>query len=1316
MDAQRIRPSLRDLSSPDADPNSAKFSSFGTAVTVTRRRPPQVGSSAMRTSAPDHVPVIFDREPIPDSAGQTAPTAPTAPMAKPKSRFALHRERERREEALRVAVHGQVQGEASLHHNATGAYSLVGQVVERASSELSVEPPRPVPHLLGAGASPSPAALPLGFPVSVRHTPTPLKEQTQVLPQSKPQSQSLPSSSSTAWTSKLHSPVTTTREVGDIHNPNSMPAILASVSDENDRLLAGMSDQEILDQQREIKESMGLSDELLKILEARSRRSKVLPSMESDLPTTSTAQVQVGGKGLLQSVQDDTNDAEGSPESIRKHYFPQEPASANLDWMKPNQTINARVDSAGHYRHLVFSLNGAFISSAEGIGEAPKVSALHHVSSSSAFTITTLMSLALSSVPSQRSSALQTLLRILSCTPSHEPKFGKEAWLRLELDIAQRACHALLDATVGVRSVALDLLSFLIETECRRPREAFSWIRPQGLEESSLLSTLLIALPFAVLEQELLHARLPTSASRQVLRILKLFIQLTLDRSSPPFVELDAIVDTPNLLEAVTKHFIAIPWPRPAAQDPTVLATAADALAMLSDLARSSRARTKSIVSRYLAEPALRFLGVPPWELDSASPAARWLTYGLVNATFDLWQTLAQYGLGTSLRTTAASLLSSVLDRAAFLLGDAMPIDACEIHMVVALLRLLRIWTITAIDPHVSEHDILWSHIDGWENLALLAHRRGLQDASPTLIAAAWNLWTVWLEGSKVNSAWRGEMARNWIQEHVATDFEDGKIAILAVKTAFDRIKCLDITRSIGFDAELVVAAVRFSTTFEEDSNLSTPALFYLDGSSVVSFFDSVVPKMAVMRSPAPDVSLVQLLILLLRHIPTTSIRFSRTVDTLRFLRAGDEVAARDLLEWMIRVVHPFANHSMPPLASLDADLELSALSNAAVLRPFLMHAVITSSGGRVTGPDHPTPRDIKLTACLPPFCSKDTLLHSDWPLVALDELLRSGTSPVFQSLPKDWNASELDLVRTSLALMRLVVNTGEVSARIQPRRMIYDLIKVFMLETDNPITPSTRQFYDPASTDLYRHQGVDFSLRNLLTLWSVAVVPQQLNKADARSSEDTLEGHSATVSSPPFYRTYSDLLGLYDSISLGHEVFAWVLLPPLAMSYPVEYRRLLWNDYAHLLRQIRTRVEDAISDCDDPEARLSCFLAPAETDLTVLCAYAKALSLGDVTQAQTPLLYLIGVHHLANALFSASVDSTTRSKLADAVVVGVSDEVFKALARYDQAKDGAALRWGATVWLQDDDDEVKRKWTALRGLVSQSNRCRLDKLISVQP
>ncbi|SCV73818.1 BQ2448_6248 [Microbotryum intermedium] len=1297
MDGQRVRPSLRDLSAPDADPNLAAFPSFDAAVKVTRRRPPEVGSSAKRTSATDPVPVITDREPTRDLP------APTAPTAKPKSRFALQREREWQEEALRAAVHGQAQGGSSLQHATASVFKLVGQVVERASSELPVEPPKPAAahQLPGSGTPPSAAASPLGFPVSVRGPYARASRRTHAHSQSKPQSlsRSLPLPSPSSWRSTSRSPVTTTSEAG-AHDPNSVPALLASVSDENDRLLADMSEQEILDQQREIKETMGLSNELLKILEARSRRSKVQVTNHESRP--------------LQHVQDDQDEAEGSPELIRKHYFPEESASANLDWMRPSQMSQTVVETEGGYRHLTFALNGAIISSDEGVGEAPMASKSHHVLSSSAFTVTTLLSLALSSVPSQRSSALQVLLRILSRTPSHEPKFGTEAWIRLELDVAQRACRALLDANVGVRSVALDLLSYILDTECQKPRAEPSLVRPQGLEERSVLSTLVNAMPFAVLAQELQHARLPITASRQVLRILKSFVRLVLDRSSTPFPQLDAIVSTPNLLEAVAKHFIAIPWPTSSAQDPAVLASSADALAMLSDLGRSSRARAKSIVSRHLPEPALRFLGVTPWELNGAPPALRRLAFGLVEATFDLWGTLAQYGLATNLRTTAASLLSSFLDRTACILEGATPINACELLTVVSLLRLLRIWTITAIDPHVTEHDILWSHIDGWENIALLAHRRGLQDASLALVAAAWNLWTEWLEGSKVNSAWRGEKERNWIQEHVAADFEYGKIAMSAVMSALDRIMCSGITSSIAVDAELVVAAVRFSTALEEDSNPSTPALFYLDGSLVVSFFDSVIPQVVIMRSP-PEVSLVQLLTLLLRHLPTTSVRLCRTVDTLRFLQAGEEVAARDLLEWIFRVVHPSANHAMPPISSLDANLELSALSNVAVLRPFLMHALIAKSGGRVTGPVHPTPRDIKLTASLPPFCPRGTLLRSDWPLAALDELLRSGTSPVFQSLPKDWNASEMELVRTSLALMRLVINAGEVQARISPRRMFYGLIKVFMLEKENPNTPSNAKPRDIASTDLYRNQGVDFSLRKLLTPWCVASEPLQLNKADVRSCEDTLEGHSAMVSSAPFYQLYSDLLGLYDSISLGHEVFAWVLLPPLAMSYPVDYRRLLWIDHAHLLRQITTRVENVVSDCHDPEARLSCFLEPAESDLTVLSAYAKALSLGDVTQWRTPFLYLIGVHHLAKALFSASLETAKRGSLADAVVVGASDEVLKALARYDQVKDGAELRWDVRVWLQDDG-EVNRRWSALRDQVSQSNRSRLDKLILPQP
>jgi hypothetical protein len=51
-----------------------------------------------------------------------------------------------------------------------------------------------------------------------------------------------------------------------------------------------------------------------------------------------------------------------------------------------------------------------------------------------------------------------------------------------------------------------------------------------------------------------------------------------------------------------------------------------------------------------------------------------------------------------------------------------------------------------------------------------------------------------------------------------------------------------------------------------------------------------------------------------------------------------------------------------------------------------------------------------------------------------------------------------------------------------------------------------------------------------------------------------------------PFYQFYTDFLALYDAISFSNPSFAPLLLPPLALTYPIDYRRILWAGFAHVL------------------------------------------------------------------------------------------------------------------------------------------------------
>lgn len=91
---------------------------------------------------------------------------------------------------------------------------------------------------------------------------------------------------------------------------------------------------EIKEQQREIRESMGLSEGLLKMLEARGRKKAMAREVEAPAAPTSRPQ-PVGAPEVTKGrAVNEEEDEEGSPEYIRRHFFPNEPVNANLAWMK----------------------------------------------------------------------------------------------------------------------------------------------------------------------------------------------------------------------------------------------------------------------------------------------------------------------------------------------------------------------------------------------------------------------------------------------------------------------------------------------------------------------------------------------------------------------------------------------------------------------------------------------------------------------------------------------------------------------------------------------------------------------------------------------------------------------------------------------------------------------------------------------------------------------------------------------------------------------------------------------------------------------
>lgn len=1069
---------------------------------------------------------------------------------------------------------------------------LVGQVIER-ESDGSIPLP---PSLTNTVASPVAGRREeSGFPVSSRLEP--FEAQEQVVE-------------------------STGGEAGELSR------MLSSISKANDDVLTGLSDREIIEEQRQIRESMGLSESVIKMLEERGRK-KATPDIKKVLIRPPTVII---AKPISKPLEEEE---EGTPEYIRRHFFPNEPTNPNLDWMRDPTPSSSTLNEATNLP--TFDLSGEPL--ATETFESIHASSSHHVSSSTSFTLPSLLSLTTSAVSSQRSTSLLVLARILNRS-QNQSLLGKKVWTALRIDSGRCASWAIRDSNLGVSTAAISLLQYLLAEELdlfiSTDQSNIERLAPGAEEPITLVSAFLSTDPYPSLTRQLSSSSLDIQSHQAILSILHSILLLS-SKGQPTSLAVEELVASPSLLESLSKRFISVLWP---SDSPSILA-----LEFYIDLAKSSRARAKALCDRKLIDSGLRFLGILPWELELEH---RSLGYRLVGKVLEYWDVIGRYGFATSLRTRAAPLFDSILSKFSTLyLGNK--IDQLDIRIMIKMFKLLEIWTTAAVDPHTTEHDILWTQVDEWSNIAVEAHKWVLTNASQEveLLGSIWQLLGSWLEGSKVNQSWRGEEQRNWLASEIGNDLKVAGKGRFMVNAALVRLGASSI---LDIDATLVSAALRLSRAYEEDSNPSTPALIVLDSSTLPPLFASIFTNSASSRA------INRLLVDLLSLVPSLYLQLSSTIQVLNLLAIDDVASVRTLLNWTISTLSDSTNHDQ---LLLDPTIELPSLANLGNLTPFITFALNTTVGGKSISPLHPTTLDLQKATRQYPFASSAPLLTSNWPLVALDELLRSGTSPVFENLPDGWDASELDLVKTSLALMRVTEACKSTSATV----LVYDLIKIFMLEKDNTTSGTVG-----AESDLFRDTNIEYSMNQLLLPLTISNQPLQVLIPDKRTSNETIERVSSKVSSAPFYRLYTDLVGLFDSISMSHSIFARILLPPLAMSYPIDYRKLLWTDYSHILNTIKTSTENAITD-KVGQGALSSYLYPIETDLSVLVAYGQALVSKKVTEENNEFLYFIALHHLSLTLFGdqMNVDHGSIKKLTKAIVGQGGTELVEKLLNYEQ-------------------------------------------------
>lgn len=950
----------------------------------------------------------------------------------------------------------------------------------------------------------------------------------------------------------------------------------------------------------------------------------------------------------------DEDSEEGSPEYIRKHYFPDAPRDdPNLAWLtglsKPGSTTST----------LRFDLHGNPISPTISLTLPTHLGLHHHAESAHAgYTLDDIFLLSRSTVRAQRVTMLGIMAgivrRLIRCLNGE--KVGMDELIERESELRKRILAAGLEAlpetgSVGARAVE-------VVWEC-----VVGW-RPgladiEGVELESPQEMAISDFPLdSFLPQitKLLSEDVPPESQISLLSVLH-----RLSQQSYPMA--NKIARAPQLLQTVMSVFLLTPLPvEESSPLPNPLA-----LQLFYTVSLSSRTNAEEI-SR-LSDSLLRFLAFLPHK----SPYPFSLSVNLLTWTLRIYRVLATYGLYTHIASTAVMPLVQ--------LEQYVISKGCPSSLKVAWLNVVEAWITCAIDPHQTTppHDIKWSQITGWgwnaSILELQGHLR-VNESDWATWAAAWNVQATWLEGSQVNCVKRGEAERNIFLEYAIPLFENGT-ASQVINSAVDLMEHSlvqymnsddrTILTNISTYALLLSGAMRLWIACTPlESPPSTPP-FLLPFSRLGILTANVVthPLWSSGSTTAPATHLYlreisQFLGFFLRlsqRLPDTTdpLNMAQSCAILLRLYPGDEDVAEFILGGILSLATTYAqNVGIPSIIWQKGGMT--------IVEPFLNYKIRSPAEFSI-GPLCITPKSIK-AATTQRFPSLSGLkrfslpLSRDWMTAPIDHLLRSADSDVFKALPPTWDASELQVAQVTLFLTKLIRDTL-MQYSMQPmvltrEEAIFRCMQIFMLEHGQPQNDSTE--------DVFRDSTIDRLMGDILRIYAYGSNPPF---PPGPESED-IEQVAARFLGPstPFFQFYTDFVALYDAISFGHPLFASLLLPPTVTKYAQDYRKHLWCDFGHVMRSVRTSPEKVLS------ADLREYLFPVDTNPDILNAQLGLLlkdSLGEFPR-------LIALHHVASSIWpdlqelgNGKYNDGQAGALLKVVVQQGGNETVREIVRYHQ-------------------------------------------------
>lgn len=107
------------------------------------------------------------------------------------------------------------------------------------------------------------------------------------------------------------------------------------------------------------------------------------------------------------------------------------------------------------------------------------------------------------------------------------------------------------------------------------------------------------------------------------------------------------------------------------------------------------------------------------------------------------------------------------------------------------------------------------------------------------------------------------------------------------------------------------------------------------------------------------------------------------------------------------------------------------------------------------------------------------------------------------------------------------------------------------------------------------------------------------------------------------FESLYTMFLDTFQGNSYGDDLFSVLVMIPLAQKYEAKWRKLVWSEYVTTMKFISCQEKDLIEDINE-------YLHPVETDVSILKSYVNALSTNLLRKDSIP--WKIAEHHVRNA------------------------------------------------------------------------------------